>query len=268
MALPQTTVLGLETRGRAIIATINDPPTRNAMTDRLVGDLLTVLSAAEEDRAWRTLVIRGADGLFCAGADLKDAAASDGSTSSEDPMIAVSRKGAMVYHRLNACPLTVIAAVDGPAFGGGFGLACCADILLCGPRARFALSETRLGLVAAQIAPFVVSRLGLPAARRLALTGVRLGPADAVAVGLVDAAYDDPKALDEAVSSLIEEIKACAPEANAATKALLLSFGAFDADSYVDHAAHVFTRALRGPEGVEGIAAFTAKRRPMWVERD
>ena len=82
--------------------------------------------------------------------------------------------------------MATIAIVDGAAVGGGFGVVCACDIVIATPRARFALSETSLGLTPAQIAPYVVARLGAPLARRLALTGARIDGREAFAIGLAD----------------------------------------------------------------------------------
>ena len=85
---------------------------------------------------------------------------------------------------VNAAPQVVIAAVEGYAMGGGFGLACVADITIATADARFAMSEVMIGVVAAAISPFVVQRIGLTAARRLAVTGLRVDGAEATAAGI------------------------------------------------------------------------------------
>lgn len=266
--LPETSVLRLERQGWKLFVTIDDPATRNAMSDRLADDLEKVLEAAEADRTLRALVLQGANGAFCAGADLAGAAAAlrTGPASREaDPIWAQNRRGGALFARLNGCPQTVIAVVDGPAMGGGFGLVCCADVVLAGPGARFALSETSLGLVPAQIAPFVVARIGLPAARRLALTGARLDARGAQAIGLVDQALETPEALAGALDKVLADIARCAPGANAATKRLLLSAARSVPDGFAEEAADAFTAAIRGPEGREGLAAFAARRAPNWA---
>lgn len=253
--------LSVERRGGIITATIDDPETRNAMSDALLVALGDVFDTVAGDRTLKALVIQGAGGHFCAGAQLK----SDALAAGHDAIAALSKRGAEVYRRLAALPLAVVAVVDGPAFGGGFGLACCADIVLCGPRARFALSETTLGLVPAQIAPFVVSRIGLPAARRLALGGTVIGAEEALAIGLADAAAADEAELAEQSAKVLAGIDRCGPYANAATKALLLSLQTIP-KGFVDRAAEVFAAAVCGEEGREGVQAFREKRNPRWVE--
>jgi len=271
--LPQTSVLRLERQGWKLFATIDDPATRNAMSDRLADDLEAVLEATEADRTLRALVLQGANGAFCAGADLAGAAAAlkrEPAGRDDDPIWSQNRRGGALFARLNACPQAVIVVVDGPAMGGGLGLVCCADVVLAGANARFALSETSLGLVPAQIAPFVIARIGLAAARRLALTGARLDARGAQAIGLADQALETPDALAGALNAVLADIARCAPNANAATKRLLLSAArsvpdGFAPDSFADAAADAFTAAIRGPEGREGLAAFAARRAPQWA---
>jgi isohexenylglutaconyl-CoA hydratase len=268
--LPATKVIRLERSGFRLIATIDDPATRNAMTDELVADLFATLDATVDDRSIRVLVLQGANGAFCAGANLKgtiERLKADLKLDETDPLFAANRRGGELYARLNAHPMLVIAVVDGPAFGGGLGLACCADIVLGMPRARFALSETGLGIPPAQIAPYVVARVGLRHARRLALTGARFDAPEAVAIGLVDHFCPRDEDLQAVLNSIFENVGRCAPAANATTKRLLLATVGRRPEDLADEAATAFSASLRGDEGREGLAAFLEKRHARWVEK-
>jgi len=263
-SIPQPSVLRLERRGVALVATIDDPATRNAMSDALLSDFETLFSRYSDDPAVRALVLRGSDRVFCAGADLGGKTLGRTSVDPRAAIVALSIRGACIYNALNAFPKPVIAVVEGAAMGGGMGLAACADFVLAGASATFALSEARLGLVAAQIAPFVVSRLGLATTRRLALMGSRFDAAQAAAFGLVDELFADRAALDARLNQILAEIQACAPGALAATKALLNNLPGLDITAFSHVAADVFADAVLG-EGAEGIAAFQQKRSPAWA---
>lgn len=263
MTLPATAVIRLERQDWRLFATIDDPATRNAMTARFTADLWAILEATREDRSLRTLILSGSKGAFCAGADLRGADATGEAVA--DPIYASNRRGGELFAALDAHPLVTIAVVDGPAFGGGFGLACCADFVIAGPGARFALSETSLGLPPAQIAPYVVGRLGLRIARQLALSGRRLDGAEALAVGLADRVGADEAEINAHLARLFTDIGRCAPGANAVTKHLLRTALATDPERYRDAAAWAFRDCLRGPEGREGVRAFTEKRPPAWA---
>ena len=150
--------------------------------------------------------------------------------------------------------------------GGGFGLACTADVAIAKASADFRLPETSLGVLPAQIAPFLVERLGYSEAKRLSLTGARLDAKAALAVGLVHQVCADDDALESALAATLSQLLRCAPGATAATKRLL--FGLFErvGEGAVQDAAKAFAAAARGPEAAEGMAAFLAKRRPSWAE--
>ena len=161
-------------------------------------------------------------------------------------------------------PLAVVAVTEGTVMGGGFGLGCVADVTLACTSVVFRLPETSLGVVPAQIAPFLVERLGYSQAKRLAVTGGRLAAAEALRVGLVHAVHE-PDQLDEAPPAVLADILACAPGALAATKALIAKARWRSAAELVAHAATVFSHAVQSSEGMEGTTAFLQKRKPNWV---
>src|SRR5690606_31682175 len=131
---------------------------------------------------------------------------------------------------------------------------------------KFSLSETGLGIPPAQIAPFVVKRVGLTTARRLALTGMRFDGHAALAMGLVHETADDADALERSLTRVLNEIGRCAPGANAVTKRILLDSLTEPLDAVLDAASDDFAAQLRGAEGQEGVMAFLQKRPAEWVE--
>ena len=148
--------------------------------------------------------------------------------------------------------------------GGGFGLACVADVAIAADNAVFRLPETSLGVVPAQIAPFLVERLGYAEAKRLAVTGGRIDAAQALALRLVHEVHPGV-GLDAAIERNVHAILQCAPGAIAATKALIRQARLRAPASLVHEASMVFSRAALGPEGTEGTAAFLHKRKPNWA---
>ena len=146
--------------------------------------------------------------------------------------------------------------------GGGFGLVCCADQVLAHASAQFATPEVTLGIVPAQIAPFVVRRLGSSAARRCLLTGERWDAIAAQRLGLVDEVVAAD--MEAAVQAAIARHSAAAPQAVAATKRLLLAQADTPLPVLLDEAAIAFAQALRGAEAPQGLAAFAARKAPPW----
>ena len=154
-------LLHVRRTGRRLTIVLDDPRRQNALSAEMVGEIEGALDAAPSGLA--ALVIEGANGVFSAGADLKSlsaALAKSPEPGEADPLEALNAAGGRFFARFAALPFVTIAVVDGPAVGGGMGLAAAADIVVATARARFALSETSLGIPPAQIAPYLVARLG------------------------------------------------------------------------------------------------------------
>ena len=256
--------------GAALQITLNRPEVRNAMSLQMVSELRQVLQAAEatvgQPDAIRVVVLRGAGGHFCAGADLKDMAAArmqkaeDGS----DPIAKVNAEFGALCVAYASTPLAVVAVLEGTVMGGGFGLTCVADVAIATETASFRLPETSLGVVPAQIAPFLVERLGYSQAKRLAVTGGRLDAAAALHLGLVHEVTGSAT-VQTVLDRVLADILACAPGALAATKALMARARLEAPQSLVQDAAAIFSRAAMGSEGLEGMTAFIQKRKPQWA---
>ncbi len=270
MNFPECSHLALRTEGRVLYVTLNQPKVRNAMSLAMVREISQVFHAIKDrSREIGIVVLRGAEGYFCAGADLKDMteARSQIGKSEGDPFFRLNRAFGTMMIAVNDAPQTVVAVLEGAALGGGFGLACVSDVAIAHKDCVFGLPETGLGVIPAQIAPFVVARIGLPQARRLALTGVRFHGDEAVALGIAHFVCPSADAVSERLEATLKDIKRCAPEANRVTKALLLRVGLDPLPELLDHAAQDFSRAVQGEEAKEGMQAFLAKRAPAWSEQ-
>ncbi|WP_339525003.1 enoyl-CoA hydratase/isomerase family protein [Pseudomonas sp. EL_65y_Pfl2_R96] len=261
--LPACQTLLLELHNSVLHITLNRPDSRNAMSLQMVAELRAVLAAVRDDRQVRALVIGGAGGHFCAGADIKDMAnaRAQGKTAYRE----LNRVFGALLEETQHAPQVVITVLQGAVLGGGFGLACVSDIAMADHQAQFGLPETSLGLLPAQIAPFVVQRIGLTQARRLALTAARFDGTQARRMGLVHFVEHDPQALAERLDEVLAHVLCCAPGANAATKKLLLASAGQPSDGLLDQAAEWFSEALTGAEGIEGTMAFVQKRKPGWA---
>lgn len=246
---------------------LNEPATRNALSDAMVLALFEACLRAKADASLRGVVLTGADGAFCAGGSLGGFASAIGqplAPGESDPLIALNRGFGDLLHALCGLPQWLLCAVDGPAMGGGFGLACCADVVIATERSAFATPEVTLGLPPAQIAPFVWRRLGDATARQCLLSGTRWTAREAQAVGLVNTVVADD-ALDAAVAYASKALCRAAPGAVAATKQLLQRLQQPLPDLR-DEAAIAFANALRGPEAAAGLAAFASKQPAPWTK--
>lgn len=271
--------IAVEQVGGVLHVRLNRPESRNAMSLQMVAELRQALLLAEQSAgqtgAVRVLVLRGEGGHFCSGADLKDMAAararlmqapSDaaGAGTGLDPIAQANAAFGELCAAYAQTPLAVVAVLEGTVMGGGFGLACVADVALASTTASFRLPETSLGVVPAQIAPFLVERLGYSQAKRLAVTGGRLDAATALALGLVHSVHA-PEAVGAALDQALADILACAPNALAATKSLMARARLCAPQDLVHEAARIFSQAAQSPEAMEGMGAFLQKRKPQWA---
>ncbi|MGC4010564.1 MAG: isohexenylglutaconyl-CoA hydratase [Pseudomonas sp.] len=262
--LPNCETLLLEHDGGVLHVTLNRPDSRNAMSLAMVGELRALLAAVRDNRTIRAIVLRGAGGHFCAGGDIKDMAGAR--AAGPEAYAALNRAFGGLLEEAQAQPQVVVAVLEGAVLGGGFGLACVSDIALAAADAQFGLPETSLGILPAQIAPFVVKRIGLTQARRLALTAARFDGREALRLGLVHACEDSAENLAEQLAQTLDQVRRCAPGANAATKALLLATETETLGPLLDDAARQFAAAVTGAEGAEGTMAFVQKRKPNWAQ--
>ncbi|UZE95384.1 enoyl-CoA hydratase/isomerase family protein [Alkalimarinus alittae] len=268
MNLPTTETLLLEQKDHALHITLNRPKARNAMSLQMVHELMAVFESIKDDRSVRAVVLRGADGHFCAGGDIKDMAGARAAASNadeqNDPYYNLNREFGRMLTQVNSAPQVVIAVTEGAVLGGGFGLVCVSDVAITAESAKFGLPETGLGIPPAQIAPFVVNRIGLTQTRRLALLGARFDGTEAARLGIVHTVCSDED-IEQELEAVLTQVKRCAPEANIITKALILSVGNDELDNVLDHAARSFSDCVQGKEGQEGTMAFIQKRRPNWA---
>ncbi|GLZ87739.1 isohexenylglutaconyl-CoA hydratase [Metapseudomonas resinovorans] len=262
--LPNCETLLLEQAGGVLHITLNRPDSRNAMSLAMVEELRAVLAAVHGDANVRAVVLRGAGGHFCAGGDIKDMASARATGS--DAYRSLNRAFGSLLEEAQAQPQALVVVLEGAVLGGGFGLACVSDIAIAHAGAQFGLPETSLGILPAQIAPFVVKRIGLTQARRLALTAARFDGSEALRLGLVHFAEADTASVEQRLAESLEQVRRCAPGANARTKALLLATENEPLGALLDSAADQFAAAVTGAEGTEGTMAFVQKRKPIWAQ--
>jgi methylglutaconyl-CoA hydratase len=146
------------------------------------------------------------------------------------------------------------------------GLVACCDIAVAVTGAAFSLSEAKLGLVPAVIAPYVVAAIGPRAARRYFVTAERFDSAEAWRLGLVHELARDEAEMDEKINDIVNALLACGPVAQAEAKALVRDVaGRPVTPELIQDTAARIARIRASPEGNEGVAAFLEKRRPAWL---
>ena len=241
--------------------TLDRPARRNAFDDALIAELAQALDKLAAEPGLRALVLTGAGAAFSAGADLDWMRRAADFAPAEN--LADARALEAMLAALDGFPRPTIARVNGPAIGGGVGLVAAADIAIASEAAVFAMSEVRLGLIPAVVAPFVRRAVGERACRRLFLTAERFDAGTAERLGLVHEVVAEG-ALDEAVDAMLARVLAGGPEALAASKALLIGLRQAGTDESADRTTRAIAERRASAEGREGVRAFLEKRRPSW----
>ncbi|MDA4848098.1 enoyl-CoA hydratase-related protein [Hoeflea poritis] len=265
--LPQTEAMDLEYEAGWLTVWFNQPEIRNPLTGQRIGELKAVCDAIAGNRDIRGVTIRGRGGIFCAGGDLKAFKSAFQGDASRDDIVAMSLEAAALFDAVNTLPQVTVMAVEGAAMAGGFGLACVGDVVIAEEGARFALTETTIGLTPAQISPFVLQRLGAREGRRLMLLASTLGAAEAKSVGLVDTVVSGSETMDAEIEAVRTQVRRCAPGAVAETKRLIRTLPAMQREAQAKAAADSFADTMVSGEAREGVASFLEKRKPEWAER-
>lgn len=250
-------------RGVATL-TLNRPDKRNAFDAETIGALHEGIDRVEQDDDVRVVVLTGAGTSFCAGADIDHMQRMGAASEREnfEDALALAR----CLHKLDACDKPVIARVNGHAFGGGVGLIACADIAIACGTSKFALSEVRLGLVAAAISPYVVAAIGTRQMRRLALTGEIFDAEQALRLQLIHQ-HASAGQLDAEIERQIALLLQGGPIAQQASKRMIRDVAGHtpkQRDFLATHTAKLLARLRRSEEADEGLQAFLQKRKPNW----
>lgn len=249
--------------------TLNRPAALNSFTGEMHEALASALDAAAADTAVRCVVITGAGRGFCAGQDLSDPAVSvEPGSAPKDLGAVIDRHWRPLVQRLRSMPVPTVAAVNGVAAGAGANLALNCDLVVAARSASFIQAFAKIGLVPDTGGTWLLPHLvGRARALGLALLGDKLPAEEAARIGLIWQCVDDA-ALAETVAALAARLAAMP------TRALVATRAAIDAatGSSMDEALALETRwqrALgRAHDYLEGVAAFGAKRPPVFTDRD
>jgi methylglutaconyl-CoA hydratase len=255
-------VVQIDVRGVATVA-INRPDVRNAFDENLIALLSEAFGRLTIDPEVRVIVLSSGGTTFCAGADI--AWMQRAAAGSFEHNVVDAQRFATMMSAIDTCSKPVVARIQGAAYGGGVGLACAADIVVASDRARFCVSEAKLGILPAVIGPYLVNAVGLRQARRLALSCCVVDAGQALALGLAHEVVAESD-LDAAIERCVVELLQSAPRAQGEIKQLFsgLSVGPVT-DLVRELTAQTISRVRTGEEARAGFSAFAEKRKAPWV---
>jgi len=248
----------VERRDGVLVITINRPTAKNAVTQGVAIGVAAALDELDSNDELRVAVLTGAGGTFCAGMDLK------GFLRGESPVVE-GRGFAGLTLRPPRKPL--IAAVEGWALAGGFEIVLGCDLIVAADTAKFGVPEVKRALVAgAGAALLLPSRVPLPIALELLLTGDPIDATRAASLGLVNRVTAEGGALDGALS-LATTIAANGPLAVAVTKEIARSSRDWTVAEGLKRQDDLMSPVFASEDAREGATAFAEKRSPVWKGR-
>lgn len=250
-----------EVRGPAAWLTIDRQERRNALSGEVMRTLLDGLARAGSDDDVRAVVLTGAgERAFCAGADI--GGFEDAEAATEAAPAAISRLlDAVWYH-----PKPVVARVNGPALGGGFGLMLACDLAVAVEDAEMGTPEIDIGLWPHVITVVIQRSLPRRVALEMMMTARRLSAQEAARWGIVNRVVPRPQ-LDEAVDDLIGVLASKSPHVLALGKRSFLGAEGLPWTRALDHLKERLAENLQAEDLVEGVSAFLQKRKPDWKGR-
>jgi enoyl-CoA hydratase/carnithine racemase len=252
--------LVLERQGAILVARLNRPEARNALSSGLLTSIGAMILDAEADPDVRVVVLTGTgDRAFCAGMDLRSFAEGGGAPPDPDAMTA--------YYRLLDGKVSVpfVGAANATAVAGGLELLLGCDVIVASSEAQFGLPEVKRGLFPAGRGTFLGTRIPLSVALEMTLTGDTIPAARAYELGLVNAVVPPAGVMDAALE-LAGRIAANAPLSLAACKELT-RLAVSDAARAAERAAHWQEVVFNSEDAREGASAFVERRAPVWKGR-
>lgn len=252
----------IDDRGVATV-TLNNPDKHNAFDDVMISELTQIFKTLNSNADVRVMVLAATGKSFSAGADLNWMKRMANYGREEN--LADAAALADMLKTLNFMTKPTIARVQGATLGGAVGLVSCCDLAVATETTVFSLSEAKIGLIPATIAPYVVAAIGQRACRRYFTTAERFDADKALNLGLVSQLANDEQALDAAVAQLVKQLLTSGPQAVAAAKQLLFDVGNNITDTVIAQTCERIADIRVSPEGQQGLSAFLEKRSPTWV---
>lgn len=260
----ETDGLQLHRSGVNLKIVLNRPKNGNALTAPMISDLTTVITDASKDPRTSRIIITATGKFFCTGMDLGKGSTpvAQGGSASD----AQFERLTGLFEAIDQSPKVTIACMNGPAFGGGVGLAFSCDIRLCARKATVTLSEVKLGLCPATISKYVIREWGVAFAREAMLSARPVSAGELKARGLVSDVAEDAGQLSSALDAFLVKLKVASPDASRMSKELVrLAWADAGSEKQAVGIKGLFEEMMRpDADGAHGVKEFQAGRKVDW----
>lgn len=255
--------LAVERKGAVLQMTLDRPEAGNALNIPLAQALLKAAIAADEDESIRCVVLTGRGRLFCGGGDVTEFAVPRDEAAVHIKEITAYLHAAITRLMRMAKPL--VTSVNGPAAGAGLGLAIMGDVAIATRSAHFTAAYGAIGLTPDCGVTWLLPRLvGLRRAQEMVITNRRVAADEAAAMGLVSRVVEDAELAAETDETALQ-LASSASSAIGRSRALLLASYGAPLEAQLDAESRSIAASVRTPHGRAGIAAYLARRRPVFV---
>lgn len=262
--ISKTEGLQLYRSGVNLKIVLNRPKNGNALTAAMISNLTAAINDASKDPQISRIVITANGRFFCTGMDLGKGStpvAQGGSTSDTQ-----FERLTGIFEAIDRSPKVTVACMNGPAFGGGVGLAFSCDIRLCTRSTVLTLSEVKLGLCPATISKYIIRECGVAFAREVMLSARPVTAAELKTRGLVSDVAERSEQLNEHLDALLTRLKIASPNASRMSKELVkLAWAHAGGEKQASGIKSLFEEMMRpDSDGAHGVKEFQAGRKIDW----
>jgi methylglutaconyl-CoA hydratase len=251
-----------ELKGQVATLWLARPEVHNALNDIMIREISTFFTKIEENNDIRIIVIRGEGKSFCSGADLVWMKQAFSLTPEEN--LKESKALSDLFGLIFNSSKIVIAAAHGNVFGGGNGLLAACDLAYGVADAKFSLSETRIGMAAASITPYLLNKVHSSDLKELIFSAKIFDGNEAFRYGLLNKSFASSEVMELYLNGIIEEILVNGKQALIESKKLINLLTEKPMAGIIGEIPELLARIRISPEAREGFSAFLEKRKPRW----
>ncbi|MCK9413218.1 MAG: enoyl-CoA hydratase-related protein [Prolixibacteraceae bacterium] len=251
-----------ELNGANLTLWLTRPQVHNALDPLMIREISQLFSLVEKIPDIRVVIIRGQGKSFCSGADLQWM--KNAFMLSDEENLKECEELSVMFRMIFLSSKVVLGVVHGNVFGGGNGLVAVCDLAVGLSNARFSLSETKIGMVAATITPYLLQRMRISDLKELIFSARNFDGDEAVKYGLLDHSFSSIATLDHYLNNFLVQVEENGRGAIEASKQLINRLTLQSMAKTMEQIPQILAQTRISPEAREGFSAFLGKRKPNW----